>query len=154
MTYKVFNVEFDGIDKCGKDSIMKQMFSVVPNKYIPKARGILSQIAYSKLFNRDAQYNVSNGYLENTLIVYLTVDEDDWNVRCDLSHEHELNKRRSDVEAQIKYKSSSEAFDYAYDTLYKANPYKRNMMKLNTSELTPYKIIVEVKNRLEELNRQ
>lgn len=42
MKYKVFNVEFDGIDKCGKDSVMKQMFSVVPNKYIPKARGILS----------------------------------------------------------------------------------------------------------------
>ena len=133
---------------------MKQMFSVVPNKYIPKARGILSQLAYSKLFNRDAQYDISDGYLQNTLIVYLTVDEDDWNVRCDLSHEHELNKRRSDVEAQIKYKSSSEAFDYAYDALYKANPYKENMMKLNTSELTPYKIILEVKKRLEELNKQ
>lgn len=153
MTYSVFNVEFDGIDKCGKDSIMQQIFSIAPNKYIPKSRGILSQIAYAKLFNRDAQYDVSDGYFKNTLIVYLTVNEDDWNVRCDLSHEHELNKNRSDVEAQIQYKTSCEAFDYAYEYLLKINPYKQNMIKFNTSELTPYKIITEVKNKLEELNK-
>ena len=42
MKYRVFNVEFDGIDKSGKDSVMKQIFSYAPNKYIPKARGLLS----------------------------------------------------------------------------------------------------------------
>ena len=87
MKFKVFNIEFDGIDKVGKDTIMKQIFSMAPNKYIPKARGIMSQIAYSALNNRNYEYEINKGYLDNTLIVYLTVDEDDWKVRCDLSNE-------------------------------------------------------------------
>ena len=84
-SFKVFNVEFDGMDKCGKDSIAKQIFAVDPNKYIINVRGIMSQIAYSHLWDREYVYNISKGYLENTLFVYLTVNEDDWNVRCKLS---------------------------------------------------------------------
>ena len=41
-SFKVFNVEFDGMDKCGKDSIAKQIFAVDPNKYIINVRGIMS----------------------------------------------------------------------------------------------------------------
>ena len=151
--YRVFNVEFDGIDKSGKDSIMKQIFSYAPNKYIPKARGLLSQIAYSKLFNRDAEYLFTEGYVQNTLFVYLTVDEDDWNVRCDLSHEHELNKSRSDVESEIKYKSSTQAFDYAYELLKSKMPqYSDHFMTFNTSQTTPIQIIKQVAAKLEQLN--
>ena len=49
MKFKVFNVEFDGMDKAGKDSIMAQIFSAAPNKYISNARGLLTQVAYAKL---------------------------------------------------------------------------------------------------------
>ena len=153
MKYKVFNIEFDGIDKSGKDSVMHQIFSYSPNKYIPKARGLISQLAYAKLFKRDAEYDVEKGYFDNTLFVLLTVDEDDWNVRCDLSHEHELNKARSDVEAAIKWKSSSEAFEHAYETLKKKYGDESHFMKFNTSEMTPIMIIKAVVKRLEELNK-
>lgn len=152
---KVFNVEFDGIDKCGKDSVMKQMFAVVPNMYIPKARGLISQVAFAKMFNRDFMYEATTGYLENTLFVYLTVEEDDWNVRCKLTHEHELNKNRSDVEGEILYKKSVEAFDYAYDLIKKYAPIgikNKNFMKFNTSQVTPINIVKAVAIRLEELN--
>ena len=40
--FNVFNVGFDGIDKCGKASIAKQIFAVDPNKYIINVRGIMS----------------------------------------------------------------------------------------------------------------
>jgi hypothetical protein len=152
MKYKVFNVEFDGIDKSGKDSIMHQIFSYAPNKYIPKARGLISQLAYTKIFNRDAEYDVSKGYIDNTLFVLLTVDEDDWNIRGDLSHEHENNKNRTDVEAAIEWKSNSDAFENAYETLKTMYHDDRHFMKFNTSETTPVKIIKAVVKRLNELN--
>lgn len=153
MKYKVFNIEFDGIDKSGKDSIMHQIFSYSPNKYIPKARGLISQLAYTEIFKRDAEYNVSKGYIDNTLFVLLTVDEDDWNIRCDLSHEHELNKQRSDVESnKIQWKSNSEAFENAYENLKKQYSDERHFMKFNTSKMTPFEIIKEVVKRIEELN--
>lgn len=154
MKYKVFNVEFDGIDKAGKDSIMRQIFAVAPNKYIPKSRGLLSQIAYSNLYKRDAEYLVSDGYIENTLFVLLTVDEDDWNVRCKLTGEHEKNKSRSDMEAAVVYGSNSQAFLDAYDELLDkyGSRYANHFMIFNTTHLTPYQIIQDVVKRLEELN--
>jgi len=154
MKYKVFNVEFDGIDKAGKDSIMHQIFAVAPNKYIPKSRGLLSQIAYSNLYNRDYEYEITEGYIENTLFVLLEVDEDDWNVRCKLTGEHEKNKSRSDMEAEVVYSSNKEAFRDAFAYLVNkyGEKYGDHFMMFNTSNETPIKIIKEVVKRLEELN--
>ena len=154
--FKVFNVEFDGMDKCGKDSIAKQIFAVDPNKYIINVRGIMSQIAYSWLWKREYVYEMSKGYLENTLFVYLTVNEDDWNVRCKLSGEHEKNKKRTDVESAIEYKTSNDAFEHANEVLKQAfdnyGVSDKHILKLNTSEMTPYQIILKVVERLNELN--
>lgn len=155
MKYKVFNVEFDGIDKTGKDSIMHQIFAVAPNKYIPKARGLISQVAYADLYKRDAEYLVSDGYIENTLFVLLTVNEDDWNVRCKLTGEHEKNKSRSDMEAAVVYESNMQAFLKAYARLTNkyGDRYGDHFMIFNTSEMTPFQIITKVVERLEELNK-
>ena len=155
MKYKVFNVEFDGIDKTGKDSIMHQIFAVAPNKYVPKARGLISQVAYADLYKRDAEYLVSDGYIENTLFVLLTVNEDDWNVRCKLTGEHEKNKSRSDMEAAVVYESNMQAFLKAYARLTNkyGDRYGDHFMIFNTSEMTPFQIITKVVERLEELNK-
>ena len=117
MKFKVFNVEFDGMDKAGKDSIMAQIFSAAPNKYISNARGLLSQVAYAKLYNRDWEYDFTDGYLDNTLFVYLTVDQADWKIRCDVTHEFEKNRFRSDMEGELEYTSNRDAFEYAYEVL-------------------------------------
>lgn len=155
MNYKVFNVEFDGIDKVGKDSIMHQIFAVAPNKYIPKSRGLLSQLAYAELYKRNISYQITEGYIENTLFVLLTVDENDWNVRCKLTEEHEKNKFRLDMEAAVVYNTNNEVFINAYNNLFEKykNKYANHFMIFNTSTTTPYQIITKVVERLEELNK-
>ena len=147
--FKVFNIEFDGIDKCGKDTIMKQIFSASPNKYIPKARGLLSQIAYNEIYHRDYEYEVTQGYLDNTLFVLLDVEEPDWKIRCDLSNEHLKNKYRVDMEGALEYKSNCEGFEFAYSYL---KDLGANIVRFNTSKLTPYEIISRVIAIVEELN--
>lgn len=57
MKLKIFNVEVDGIDKCGKDSVRPYLFYLEPGKYLCRARGLISQIAYAKLYNRDIQWD-------------------------------------------------------------------------------------------------
>lgn len=153
MKFKVFNVEFDGIDKCGKDSILKQIFSLAPNKYIINSRGIISQIAFSQMFNRGYEYDCSQGYLDNTLFINFTVDEADWNVRCDITNEHAKNAARCDVERAIKYQESIECFKYAVEKLKEMGVKEDHIMEFNTTKMTPYNIIVEIVKRLEELNK-
>ena len=134
---------------------MHQIVAVAPNKYIPKARGLISQVAYADLYKRDAEYLVSDGYIENTLFVLLTVNEDDWNVRCKLPGEHEKNKSRSDMEAAVVYESNMQAFLKAYARLTNkyGDRYGDHFMIFNTSEMTPFQIITKVVERLEELNK-
>lgn len=149
--FRVFNVEFDGIDKCGKDTIMKQIFSAAPNKYIPKARGLLSQIAYSNIYGRNYNYQVTKGYLENTLFVWLEVDEEDWKIRCDISGEHLNNMYRTDMEGEVKYESNTAGFNFAYHYL---KALGANIVKFNTSKMTPYQIIKSVVSILDALNEE
>lgn len=150
-SFKVFNVEFDGIDKSGKDTIMKQIFSAAPNLYIPKSRGLISQIAYSHIYNRDFEYKVTKGYLENTLFVLLDVEEEDWKIRCDISGEHLNNRYRSDMEGDVEFVSNTEGFNFAYDYLKSLGA---NIIRFNTSVLTPYQIIKNVIAILDNLNKE
>ena len=63
-------------------------------------------------------------------------------MRCKISGEHEKNKKRTDVESAIKYKSSNDAFELAYEklnaTLAEKQVSDKHILKLNTSEMTPY----------------
>lgn len=141
MEYKVFNIEFEGIDKCGKDYMVQYFLKVRPNIYTPKARGILSQLVYTKMYGRNDDYKVNQGYLDNTLFVYLKVDKADWEVRCKLENE-----------PMTDYDKSVEAFDNGFDDLYNKVSDKRQILVLNTSALTPYQIVNFVCRRLDELN--
>ena len=49
---KMYNIYLDGIDKCGKGSILPYIGPLSNYKYICNVRGVISQIAYSKLYNR------------------------------------------------------------------------------------------------------
>lgn len=141
--YKVFNIEFEGIDKCGKDTIVQYFLKYCPNIYTPKARGIISQIAYTKMFGRNDNYAVNDGYLKNTLFVFLDVDKRDWEIRCKLTNEPHIDYEQSTKEFMT-------AFSYVRERLNDNN----HFMVFNTSITTPFEIVKEVVERLELLNRE
>lgn len=145
MKLKVFNIELDGIDKCGKDSIRPYVFYLEPGKYLCRARGLISQIAYAKLYKRNIEWDGAN-YAKNTLFVLLEVNKHDWEIRCKLTNEPNTG---------FTYKEMTQAFKLAlYELKERFDVPENHILVFNTSEYTPYAIANEIKTHLEYLNNQ
>lgn len=151
----VFNIELEGIDKCGKDAIRETMLSVFPNICSYKARGILSQLAYERLYHRPWSYPVTEGYIKNTLIVKLDVNKNDWLDRLRLTNEIENNLNRSDVDFIADYEKHQAAFNDAWQYLLNLDicqQYQDHFLRCNTSMLTKQDIAKMIKQRIMRLN--
>lgn len=145
MKLKVFNIELDGIDKCGKDSVRPYIFYLEPGKYLCRARGLISQIAYAKLYNRDIDWDCAD-YTKNTLFVLLEVNKQDWEIRCKLTNEPNTG---------FTYEEMTQAFKLAlYELKERFDVPENQILVFNTSEYTPYAIADEIKIHLEYLNNQ
>lgn len=145
MKLKVFNIELDGIDKCGKDSVRPYVFYLEPGKYLCRARGLISQIAYAKLYKRNINWDAID-YVKNTLFVLLEVDKQDWEIRCKLTNEPNTG---------FTYDEMTQAFEFALYALEKRfNVPENQILVLNTSMYTPYTIASKITMRLEYLNNQ
>jgi hypothetical protein len=145
MKLKVFNIELDGIDKCGKDSVRPYVFYLEPGKYLCRARGLISQIAYAKLYKRDIEW-VGTNYAKNTLFVLLEVNKQDWEIRCKLTNEPNTG---------FTYEEMTQAFNLAlYEVKERFNVPENQILVFNTSEHTPYAIADKIKTHLEYLNNQ
>ena len=143
---KVFNIEFDGIDKCGKDTVKSQIWYFTPGMYLPRARGLISQLAYAKLYKRDVNYDIERGYVMNTLFVLLEVDKQDWEIRCKLTNEPSLD---------FTYEEMTQAFKLAlYELKERFNVPEDRILVFNTSEYTSYTIASIITTHLESLNNQ
>ena len=81
-------IEVEGIDKTGKDTLVKYIANLSDYKYTIHARGILSQLVYNDKYNRDYTYRLSH----KPLIILLDVDDDDHAIRCKLTNEPSINK--------------------------------------------------------------
>lgn len=145
MKLKVFNIELDGIDKCGKDSVRPYVFYLEPGKYLCRARGLISQIAYAKLYKRNIEWDGTD-YAKNTLFVLLEVDKQDWEIRCKLTNEPNTG---------FTYEEMTQAFKLAlYELKERFDVPENHILVFNTSEYTPYAIADEIKTHLEYLNNQ
>lgn len=143
MKLKVFNIELDGIDKCGKDSVRPYVFYLEPGKYLCRARGLISQIAYAKLYKRNIDWDAIT-YAKNTLFVLLKVDKQDWEIRCKLTNEPNTG---------FTYEEMSIAFFHATLELQKRfNITSEQIMQFNTSNMPPYYIAKCICDRLKSLN--
>lgn len=143
---KVFNIEFDGIDKCGKDTVKSQIWYFAPGMYLPRARGLISQLAYTKLYKREVNYDIERGYVMNTLFVLLEVDKQDWEIRCKLTNEPNTG---------FTYEEMTQAFDLAlYELKVRFDVPENQILVFNTSAYTPYTIAEEITTHLEYLNNQ
>lgn len=153
---RVFNVEFEGIDKCGKDTLRNEMLSVFPNICSYKARGVLSQYAYQSLYHRPWNYRVTEGYFHNTLIVFLDVsNEDDWLARLAATNEIESNDHRTDVDFVADYNKHRNAFIDAFNYLKSldiAKDYQDHFLYCDTSLYSIKEIAHTVRQRLIDLN--
>lgn len=145
MKLKVFNIELDGIDKCGKDSVKPYVFYLEPGKYLCRARGLISQIAYAKLYKRNIEWDGAD-YAKNTLFVLLEVDKQDWEIRCKLTNEPNTG---------FTYEEMTQAFKLAlYELKERFDVPENHILVFNTSEYTAYAIADEIKTHLEYLNNQ
>lgn len=145
MKLKVFNIELDGIDKCGKDSVRPYVFYLEPGKYLCRARGLISQIAYAKLYKRDILWD-GEDYAKSTLFVLLEVDKKDWEIRCKLTNEPNTG---------FTYEEMTQAFKLAlYELKERFNVPENHILVLNTSDYTPYAIAEEIASCLIYLNNQ
>jgi hypothetical protein len=89
MNNNIYTVVFEGIDRCGKTTMRYFLGKKSNHTLITYDRGIITNIAWNKMLNRDVNYNLD--MWKNTLFVHLTVDKEDWEIRCKLTNETPIN---------------------------------------------------------------
>lgn len=135
-TMRYFQIALDGIDKTGKDLIRSYIFYLGKGRYICNARGIVSMRVYSKIYNRPYLY--SDITQKNVLNVLLTVDKEDWEIRCKAANEPLTN-----------YDEETRLFIEEFDKL-ESKGY--NVLRINTSIFTPYQVAKYIIDHMEKMN--
>lgn len=138
----IARVEIEGIDRTGKDTLMRYIDYMSNRTMVVKTRGLMSNIAYADLYNRFLSTQYVNQLLEankETLIVYLTADKEDWEVRMKIAgHEH------------LDFAKNEMAFEYAKRVIRGANIL---FFEFNTTKQTPYQIAEMVMTIIREENQ-
>lgn len=130
-------IVIEGIDKTGKDLLVKYLSKMCNYRYDVHARGQISNVVYDKLFNR-GMFNSTDGLLhDNTLYVLLEADEDDLMIRHDITNEKQIN-----IPKHI------EAFRNVFNEM-TLNYYN---ITYNTSTTTPYLIAKWILDYVNEIN--
>ena len=136
---KYYNIVIEGIDKTGKDLLKKYIEKLSNYKYIVTARGIISQISHTRIFNRDYYYDFPKE--DNNVYVYLYTDKQDWSIRCNLTNEPEID-----------YDTFVKNFNKTICTM--KDMYKNlKYYQYDTSKMTPYQIAIDVIHKMEQLNK-
>lgn len=126
----------EGIDKTGKDTLVRYINELTNYKHCVMTRGPLSAAVYAEKFEREFDDSCLN-ILKDSLIIYLTADTQDLDVRFKLTNEPEINK---DEDKRL--------FDRVI-TFY-TSKLCLNTVRVNTSMYTPYEIALKIKKYLEE----
>ena len=119
---KVYPIEIEGIDKTGKNLLVSYINHLSEYKYVIHDRGILSCMVYAEKYNRNYNYDLQY----KPIIIYLTADKADWQIRCKVTRETESDY---DVDKALfnKYKKILEDKGII-------------IIEYNTSIMTPYQI--------------
>lgn len=135
---KHYMIEFEAIDKAGKEIISQYVKLLGKYKYVLMDRGILSNISYAKLNDRQYEYDLSA--FKDWVVVYLVVDKEDWEIRCKLSNE-----------PNIDYAKHMAVFS---QTAMQFNNAGIPVLVYNTSKYTPYQIAKDIIHYMEELEKK
>ena len=115
-------ITIDGVDKTGKDLLLQYVVRLSNHKYVIQARGILTQIAYSKIYGRPYKYDLK--LYKEDIIFYLTGDLEDLQVRHKITNEPKI-----DIERDMK------VFD---ETAHKLADNGITVVKVDTTHNTQY----------------
>lgn len=135
---KHYCISFEGIDKSGKDLVGKYVNILGNYKYVLMDRGLLSNMTYSRMNNRNYEYNLSA--YTNWIIVYLIVEKEDWEVRCKLANE-----------PAIDYGKHITEFN---KTAMLLNDAEIPVLVYNTSKYTPYQIAKDIIHYMEDREKE
>ena len=125
----------EGPDKVGKDSLIEYIHILSNFKYCLNSRGILSQLVYNDKYNRHNCYEITY----KPLIILLTADKDDQNIRCKLTNESEIDFSK-DLNAFDKYSQYLSDNDFAV------------VWKFNTSHITLFDLAKKIIQELDLLD--
>lgn len=120
-----WELEIDGVDKTGKDTLLRYLEVLSDYRYSVNVRGLVSQLAYNILYNRNREYRLED-IPKQRKIIYLTADIEDLKARIEITHEPNF-----DVEEHLR------VFDSVVRQL-QLNGF--TILKFNTSKQTPYEI--------------
>lgn len=129
---KYWNIEFDGPDKTGKTTLAKYVTQLSNYKYATHDRGYMTQVAYSKKFNRGFKYDKPS---KNTVYILLTCDKQEHDIRCKIHNE-----------PYIDFNSDDKLFQEIFADL-TAKGYKTLMY--NTSNTPPLWIAKDIISKID-----
>lgn len=138
---KYYQLCIDGIDKAGKDVLLSEIDTLSNHKYSINSRGLMSNIAYSIIYNRNYEFDLSE--YKNVITIYLTVDKKDWIARCKATKEKDV--------AEKDYEKHCMAFELACEYMCKNN---LSVIECNSSEFTPYMIAKAIIKYLDKINKE
>lgn len=131
-------ITIDGVDKTGKDLLVKYIVHLSNHKYVIQSRGIISQIAYSKIYGRDYEYNLTP--YKNDIIFYLTGSIKDLEIRHKITNEPKIDIAKDMI-----------VFNETATELYKKG---LKVIKVDTSHHTPYENAKLIVKYLEEIGNE
>lgn len=139
----IARVEIEGLDRTGKDTLVGYV-DYMSGRMIPvSSRGLMSTIAYAEVFNRFMSTEFTNQLLEankETLVVYLTCDRKDLELRHKISH-HE----------PIDFDKHEKAFNYAKRIILGSDIL---LYEFDTTKQTPYQIAEMICTIIKEENNR
>lgn len=136
---KYWEIEIDGPDRAGKDTVLKYLEKLTNYKYSINVRGYISQKVFSKKFNRNYKYD-ENSMSKSKFFVLLWAHEDDLRIRGELTEEEEHS-----------YITDNVLFMDEFDKLI-VQGYKG--LCFCTSQHTPYHIAKRIIKELDKLNKE
>lgn len=135
--YQYWNIELDGPDKTGKSTIAKYLTMLSNFRFATHDRGYMTQVVYSKKFNRD--YEFSTPDKSHTVYILFYCNQEDHNIRCRINNE-----------PYISYSDDLALFKDVYNKLVEEG-YK--CLSYNTSKMTAYDIAKDILNNIDNMEK-
>ena len=134
-------IVLEGIDKTGKDSLARYIDEVSGHRYVLPRRGVVSNIAYAKLYGRaDFPEYPLDQHSHEVYVLLRCTSKVDWEMRCRLTGE-----------APISYEKNVAAFEEVWAN-FKASRDSAINLEYDTSHMTLIDIATDIVKKVDALN--